>query len=175
MRKDVGIVGGRLYYADGTIQHAGIIVGKNGVAGCAFQGSAYDDPGYFGRIRMMQNYSAVSSDCMLIKRTVFKEVGGFEESFLEAFEDVDLCMRVREAGYLNVYNPYAELKHFERRKECSLEKRKQNKRFCSDKVLFQKRWAKLLEQGDPYYNPNLNLDKYDFCINPHANREMRKF
>lgn len=158
MRKNVGIVGGRVYYSDGTIQHAGIIVEKNDVARCVFQGALHDDPGYFWRIQTMQNYSAVSSTCMLIKKTVFEEVGGFEESFLEAFEDVDLCMRVIEAGYLNVYNPYAELRYIDKRKECFLAKRKKGRRLYSDRILFQKRWAKQLEQGDPYYNPNLSLD-----------------
>lgn len=175
MRKDVGAVGGRLCYADGTIQHAGIIVEKKGIVGFAFQGEPCDEPGYFGRIQMLQNYSAVSSECMLLRKSVFEEVGGFEECFLEAFEDVDLCMKIRKAGYLNVYNPYAELRHLEERKEYLYGKRKQSERFCSDRGLFQKRWTEFLEHGDPYYNPNLRLDKYDFRINPHANRAMKEF
>ncbi|CUX33733.1 glycosyltransferase family 2 protein [Clostridium sp. C105KSO13] len=165
MRKDVGAVGARLYYEDGTIQHAGVIVGLGGIAGHAFVGYSYDDPGYFGRIMMAQDYSAVTAACMMVKRTVFEEVGGFDEGYAVAFNDIDLCLKIRRAGYLIVYNPYAELKHYESKSRGYEDTEEKVMRFNSEMERFSDRWSSFLEEGDPFYSPNLTLDKNDFSLN----------
>ena len=113
MRDDVGAVGARLYYGDKSIQHAGIIIGLGGIAGHAFAGSLYENPGYCGRIHMVQDYSAVTAACMMVKKSVFEKVQGFDERYEVAFNDVDLCLKMREKGYLVVYTPYAEFNHYE--------------------------------------------------------------
>ena len=167
MRKDVGAVGARLYYEDDTIQHAGVIVGMGGIAGHAFVGYAKNDPGYFRRIIVAQDYSAVTAACMLVKRKVFEEVEGFDQRYAVAFNDVDLCLKIRRAGYLIVYNPYAELKHYESKSRGYEDTEEKVRRFNSEIKLFSERWADLLEAGDPFYSPNLTLDKNDFSLNVH--------
>ncbi len=168
-RSDVGAVGARMYYEDGTIQHAGVIIGLGGVAGHAFSRASHEDPGYFGRIIIAQNYNAVTAACMLTKKPVFHEVGGFDEKFAVAFNDVDLCLRIRKAGYLIVYNPYAELNHYESKSRGYEDTPEKVKRFNSEIGLFEKRWKNILNNGDPYYNPNLTLEEGNFGLNPHAN------
>lgn len=163
-RKEVGAVGARLYYEDGTIQHAGVIVGLGGVAGHAFVGLPHEASGYFHRIIVAQDYSAVTAACVLVKRKVFEEVGGFDEGYAVAFNDVDLCLKIREAGYLVVYNPYAELMHYESKSRGYEDTAEKVERFNSEIKLFQKKWKHFLEKGDPYYNPNLTLDKQDFSL-----------
>lgn len=165
MRDDVGAVGARLYYEDETIQHAGVIVGLGGIAGHAFPGAARNDPGYFGRIVMAQDYSAVTAACMMVKKNVFEEVDGFDERYAVAFNDVDFCLKVRKAGYLVVYNPYAELKHYESKSRGYEDSEEKVQRFGSEVTLFANRWKEFLEKGDPYYSPNLTLDKNDFSLN----------
>ena len=165
VRSDVGAVGARLYYEDGTIQHAGVIGGLGGVAGHAFLGCAHEDPGYFGRAMLAQDLSAVTAACMMIKRSVFEEVGGLDEAFAVAFNDIDLCMKIRKAGHLIVYNPYAELYHYESKSRGYEDTEEKLKRFHSEIALFQTRWRVFLEQGDPYYNPNLSLNRNDFSVN----------
>ncbi len=167
MREEVGAVGARLYYEDNSIQHAGVIVGMGGIAGHAFVGYPKDDPGYFRRIIVAQDYSAVTAACMLVKRKVFEEVKGFDSRYAVAFNDVDLCLKIREAGYLIVYNPYAELKHYESKSRGYEDTEEKVRRFNSEVELFSKRWADFLEAGDPYYSPNLTLDKNDFSLNVH--------
>lgn len=170
MRDDVGAVGARLYYEDGTIQHAGVVVGLGGVAGHAFVCCSKEDPGYFGRIQMAQDYSAVTAACILVKRSVFEVVKGFDEKYAVAFNDVDLCMKIRKAGYLIVYNPYAELNHYESKSRGYEDTEEKVQRFNSEVALFESRWGDFLEKGDPYYNPNLTLDKNDFSLNVQANK-----
>lgn len=167
-RSDVGAVGARMYYEDGTIQHAGVIIGLGGVAGHAFSKASHEDPGYFGRIIIAQNYNAVTAACMLIKKSVFYEVGGFDEKFAVAFNDVDLCLRIRKAGYLIVYNPYAELNHYESKSRGYEDTPEKMKRFNSEISRFERRWKKILNNGDPYYNPNLTLEEGNFGLNTHA-------
>lgn len=165
MREDVGAVGAKLYYEDGTIQHAGVIVGLGGVAGHAFVGFSHNDVGYFRRIQMVQDLSAVTAACMMVKRKVFEEVNGFEVKYAVAFNDVDLCMKIRKAGYLIVYTPYAELNHYESKSRGYEDTEEKIQRFNSEIELFQDTWREFLEKGDPYYSPNLTLDKNDFSIN----------
>ncbi len=164
MREEVGAVGARLYYEDDTIQHAGVIIKLGGIAGHAFTGADKDNPGYFGRIVAAQDYSAVTAACMMTKRKVFEEVNGFEELLAVAFNDVDFCLKVREAGYLVVYNPYAELYHYES-KSRGLENTKEKvQRFQEEIEIFRRRWNDILTKGDPNYNPNLTLEKSDFSL-----------
>ena len=111
-----------------------------------------------------QDLSAVTAACMMMKASVFKAVGGFDESFEVAFNDVDLCMRIRKAGYLIVWTPYAELYHYESKSRGAEDTPEKRKRFEGEVRLFQQRWAKELAQGDPYYNPNLTLDREDFSV-----------
>lgn len=170
MREDVGAVGAQLYYEDGTIQHAGVIVGLGGIAGHAFVGYPHDDWGYFGRIKMAQDYSAVTAACVMVKRTVFEEVEGFEKKYAVAFNDVDLCMKIRRAGYLIVYNPYAELNHYESKSRGYEDTEEKIKRFNSEMDLFESRWGDFLKAGDPYYNPNLTLNRADFSLSIERNK-----
>ncbi len=161
-REDVGAVGAMLYYPNDTIQHAGVIVGIGGVAGHSHKYFPRGDYGYMGRLMIAQNLSAVTAACMMLKRSVYEEVRGIDEGFAVAFNDVDFCMRIREAGHLICWTPYAELYHHEsisRGQEDTLEKQK---RFLGEVERFQERWKEELEAGDPYYNRNLSLIREDF-------------
>lgn len=164
MRPEVGIVGARLYFPDDTIQHAGVIVGYGGVAGHAFLGFAKDDPGYQNRIQCIQDYSAVTAACMMVPRKVYDTVGGLSEEYRVAFNDIDFCLKVREAGYLVVYNPYAELYHYESKSRGCDNTREKMLRYQQEVQLFTSRWRKILLEGDPYYNRNLSLDRKDFSV-----------
>jgi GT2 family glycosyltransferase len=113
-RPEIGCVGAKLYYDDETIQHAGVIVGLGGVAGHSHKYFHRNSPGYFARLKLVQNLSAVTAACLLVRKSIYQEVGGLEEDNLRvAFNDVDFCLKVREAGYRNLWTPYAELYHFE--------------------------------------------------------------
>lgn len=165
MREDVGIVGARLYYEDDTIQHAGVVLGFGGMAGHTFIGSSRYDDGYFSRIICAQDYSAVTAACMMVKKAVYEQVGGLNEDFKVAFNDIDFCMMVRKAGYLIVYNPAVELYHYESKSRGLEDTPEKVERFNSEVARFIDRWHEELEAGDPYYNPNLTLDKADFSLN----------
>lgn len=164
-RTEVGAVGARLYYEDGTIQHAGVILGICGIAGHCFVGLPRENPGYMGRIILQQDYSAVTAACLMMRRDVFCEIGQFNEDYAVAFNDIDLCMRVRKAGYLVVYNPYAELNHYESKSRGYEDTDEKIQRFSSEIERFKLEWEEELIKGDPYYNPNLTLAKLDFSIN----------
>ena len=174
MREEVGAVGARLYFEDGTVQHAGVIVGLGGVAGHAFLGAAPEDPGYFARAILAQDLSAVTAACIMIKKSVYEEVEGLEEAYAVAFNDVDLCMKIRKAGYLIVYNPNAELMHYESKSRGYEDTEEKIRRFQSEIQLFQSRWKEFLEEGDPYYNPNLSLDRNDFGLEFRGPRKRGK-
>jgi GT2 family glycosyltransferase/2-polyprenyl-3-methyl-5-hydroxy-6-metoxy-1,4-benzoquinol methylase len=166
-QENVGAVGAKLLYPDNTIQHAGIIIGIIGdpaIGGHSHRHIPDGYPGYFGRASLVQNVSAVTAACMLTKKDVFNQVGGFNEDLAIAFNDVDLCLKIREKGFLIVYTPYAKLYHHEslsRGSEDTLEKRK---RFKKEVKYVRERWASVYTRGDPYYNPNLTRDKEDFSI-----------
>lgn len=164
-RPDVGAVGARLYYGDDTIQHAGVIVGWGGIAGHAFVNQTRGETGYQHRIICQQDMSAVTAACMMVRTSVFHEVGGFTEELAVAFNDIDLCMKIRKAGYLIVYNPYCELYHYES-KSRGLDQGNPEKvrRFQNEMAIFQKRWPEILRDGDPYYNPNLSMVTQDFSL-----------
>jgi len=134
------------------------------VAGYSHRHFSRTNLGYFNRTRIIQNLSAVTGDCMMTKRSVFEKVGGFDEGFTVAFGDIDLCLKVREKGFLIVYTPYAELYHHtSRRGGYGLTAEKQA-RFGKEMEYFQRKWKDALIKGDPYYNPNLAVDREDFSI-----------
>jgi GT2 family glycosyltransferase len=163
LRPDAGCVGAKLLYPDGRIQHAGIVIGLGGVAGHGHRFARADDPGYLHRLRCVQNVSAVTAACVLVRREVFEQVGGFDESLTVAFNDVDFCLKVRAAGYLNLWTPFAELIHHEsvsRGRDLTPTKAR---RFGDEYATMQRRWgADLL--NDPYYSPHLTYDREDFSL-----------
>ena len=163
-REDVGAVGAKLYYPDDTVQHAGMVVGLHGVAASAHHGFPRSSNGYIGRLGVIQNVSAVTGACLMVRRTVFEAVGGFEETVVAQFSDVDLCLRIREKGYLIVFTPYAELYHHRAARGATEGGGERGARDHQDHGLLATRWKQILETGDPYYSPNLTLDKDDFSI-----------
>lgn len=158
-RKNVGIVGAKLLYPDHSIQHCGIIMGLGGIAGHMYKNMPENQPGYYNRTMLQQDVSAVTAACMMVKKDVYEEVGGLDEDLEVAFNDIDFCLKVREKGYLIVLDPNIQLFHYEsktRGEENSLEK---YQRFQKETALVKERWKEVFEKGDPYYNPNLSLEK----------------
>ena len=163
-RKDVGIVGARLYYPDDTIQHAGIVIGIGGVAGALFVGMPRMFTGYLHKASIQQDLSAVTAACMMVKRSVYEELGGLEEELKVAFNDVDFCLRAREKGYLVVYDPNVELYHFESKSRGTEDSKEKIRRFQNEIEYMRSHWLELLKKGDPMYNPNLTLTKWDYSL-----------
>jgi len=163
-RADVGAVGARLYYGDDTIQHAGVILGLGGIAGHAFAQERRSATGYCRRIICMQDLSAVTAACMLVRKTIFDEIGGFDEELAVTFNDVDLCLRIGERGKRVIYNPYVQLYHYESKSRGAENTPEKVARFHSEIAFFEKRWGELLKKGDPYYNPNLTLKEADYTL-----------
>ncbi len=163
-RKDVGIVGARLYYPDDTIQHAGIVIGIGGVAGALFVGMPRMFTGYLHKAAIQQDLSAVTAACMMVKRSVYEELGGLEEELKVAFNDVDFCLRAREKGYLVVYDPNVELYHFESKSRGTEDSKEKVRRFQNEIEYMRSHWLELLKKGDPMYNPNLTLTKWDYSL-----------
>ena len=163
-RKDVGAAGAMLYYPDDTIQHAGVILGIGGVAGHSHKYFRRGEYGYASRLAIAQNLSAVTAACMMMPKKVWDEIEGLDEKFAVAFNDVDLCMRIRKAGYLIVWTPYAELYHYESKSRGLEDNPEKQKRFKGEIDRFMMKWGKELAEGDPYYNPNLTLEKEDFSL-----------
>lgn len=160
----VGAVGAKLYYADDTIQHAGIVVGMGGVAGHSHLFYPRQAAGYMQRLRITQNVAAVTGACLLMPRTVFAEVGGFDEGFVLAFNDVDLCLAVLKAGYRVVWTPDAELYHLESKTRGYEDTAEKQARFKREYDLFHLKWSAFLKAGDPYYSPHFRLDRPDFAL-----------
>ena len=163
-RPEVGAVGSLLYYPNNTVQHGGIIMGIGGVAGHGHKYAHRREYGYFGRLKVVQNLSGVTAACLMTRRSVFEEVGGFEEFLSHAFNDVDLCLKIRSRGYLIVYTPFAELYHHEsisRGYETTPDKKD---RFHREWAFCDSRWGHVFTGGDPYYNPNLTLTREDFSL-----------
>ncbi len=163
-RPEVGAVGAKLLYEDGTIQHAGVVVGFGGIAGHTFIGLHEAETSYFHRAACAQDYSAVTAACMMTKASVFAEVGGFTEELAIAFNDIDYCMKVRDKNYLIVYAPYARLYHYESKSRGLEDTPEKVKRFNGEIAIFAKHWPDILKNGDPYYNPNLTLRKSNFAL-----------
>mgnify|MGYP005779088985 FL=1 len=165
-RKEVGIVGAKLYYPDDTIQHAGTVIGIGGIAGHAFLNMPRSRTGYLHKASLQMDLSAVTAACMMMKRQVFKQLGGFEERLSVAFNDVDLCLRTVQAGYLVVYNPEVELYHYESKSRGAEDSEEKVRRFQEEIEFMRCRWMDLLKKGDPYYNRNLTLSKWNYSLRP---------
>lgn len=168
-RGDVGAVGAKLYYEDYTIQHAGIVIGLGAhrTAGHTHYGLVKDNLGYMGRLCYAQDVSAVTGACLMVSRENYDLVGGLDESFAVALNDVDLCLKLREKGLLNIFTPFAELFHYESRSRGTdlADKNAVNgARYDEEAARFREKWAALLEAGDPYYNPNFSLDHSNYTL-----------
>ena len=163
-QKDVGMAGAKLYYPDDTIQHAGVVVGLGGVAAHVLCKLPRDAEGYMGRLRCVQEISAVTAACMMVKTSVFKAVGGFDEELKVAFNDIDLCMKVRKYGVKIVFTPYAELYHYESKSRGMEDTPEKQLRFSREVNCFRRKWERELLKGDPYYNPNLTLNNTDCSL-----------
>lgn len=172
MRPEVGIVGAKLLYNDHTVQHAGVLVGAGGLADHVFKGIHEDDPGYMGRAISSQDVSAVTAACLLVKRSVYEEVGGLEDEFQVAFNDVDFCLKVRKAGYLIVYDADVKLFHYESKSRGMEDTTERFIRFGNEMMLLNSKWDILSTFVDPYYNPNFSYLEY-YKIN-HTIKEARK-
>jgi O-antigen biosynthesis protein len=164
-RKEVGAVGALLLYPSGAIQHCGVIIGAgaDGIASHAF----YRAPEYFGymnRIKIINNYSAVTGACLMLKKSLFEELGGLDDRLPSNYNDIDLCLKIKGKGFLIVYTPYARLYHLESFSRGHLDTPDKRSKTSQDVELFKDCWADLLKQGDPYYNPNLKLMAADFTI-----------
>jgi glycosyltransferase involved in cell wall biosynthesis len=160
----VGAVGARLWYPNGTLQHGGIILGVGGVAGHSHRRLARGETGYSGRASVLQSFSAVTAACLVIRKDTYKLVGGLDETNLKvAFNDVDFCLRLREAGYRNIWTPYAELYHYESATRGDEYSQAKQARFQDEVRWMQQRWGRELLR-DPAYSPNLTLDREDFGL-----------
>lgn len=171
-REDVGAVGAKLYYGDKTIQHAGIVIGLGAhrTAGHTHYKINYDNLGYMGKLCYAQNVSAVTGACLMVKKKIFDELGGLDEEFKIALNDVDFCLRIREKGYLNVFTPFAELYHFESASRgIDVADEAKAKRYEEESEKFRQRWKQVIEKGDPYYNPNFSLDHSDYTLKSKIN------
>lgn len=165
-RDDVGAVGAKLYYADKTIQHAGVVLalGAHRTAGHSHYGQHRDNLGYMGRLCYAQNVSAVTGACLLVRKSIFDIAGGLDESFAISLNDVDFCLKLRQRGYLNVFTPFAELYHFESVSRGLDDRGEKAERYNEESERFRKKWKEVLETGDPYYNPNFSLYRSDFAL-----------
>lgn len=165
-RDDVGAVGAKLYYPNNTVQHAGFILGIHGTVGVSHQGADMKNYGYMGRLYYAQDFSAVSSACLMISRTDFEDAGGFDTTYIRLYGDVDLCLKLRKRGKLNVFTPFAELYHDQ--KTTGDRARRRNKAyedvFKADETHFLEKWKSLIDEGDPYYNLNFSLEREDFIL-----------
>jgi len=159
-RPAIGAVGAKLWYPNDTIQHAGLVL-VAGLAAHAHHGKRRGDHGYFSRASLIQSLSAVTAACLCVRKAVFEEIGGFDETLAVAFNDVDLCLRIQAAGYRNLYTPYAELYHHESATRGYEDTPEKLKRFQKEADILRARWMPVL-LNDPYYNPNLTLSGEPF-------------
>jgi GT2 family glycosyltransferase len=157
LRPEVGAVGAKLYYPDGRIQHAGVIIGMGGVAGHAHALAGGHDFGYLYRLIATQNLSAVTAACLMTRRDVFAKVHGMDVRYQLAYNDVDYCLKVRERGYLVVWTPYAELVHSESLTRGLEDTPEKYARWRKEADLLARKWSKVLEKGDPFFSPNLDI------------------
>ena len=177
LRPDIGCVGAKLYYPDDTIQHGGVVLGIGGVAGHAHRHLPREHPGGGGRLRLAQNYSAVTAACLLVRKAAFEAVGGFDaENLVVALNDVDLCLKMRAAGLRNVWTPFAELYHHESASRGPDDSPEKRMRFAAEFAFMKKKWAAQLA-ADPFYNPNLSdchEDLRDGTPVPRSGRNARR-
>jgi hypothetical protein len=158
VRPDIGAVGAKLLYADGRLQHGGVLVGLGGVAGHYLLGSGPGDPGYFSSLALVRETAAVTGACLALRRAVFEQVGGLDAANLAvAFNDIDLCLRIRQAGYRILWTPFAELYHLESASRGPDLTGEKARRFAGEVEVMQQRWGAALQQ-DPFYSPWLSLE-----------------
>ena len=165
-RQDVGAVGGKLYYGDKTIQHAGVVIGLGAhrTAGHVHYRQKRENLGYMGRLCYAQNMTAVTGACLMVKKKLYEAAGGLDEGFAVSLNDVDFCLKLRRMGYLNVFTPFAELYHFESVSRGLDDQGEKAARYNEESARFREKWRAELEAGDPYFNPNFSLDKSDFSL-----------
>lgn len=163
-RPEVGAAGVKLLYPDNTIQHAGCVIGIGGIAGSMFVDMPAERSGYLHKASIMQDMSAVTAACMMMKKKVFEEAGGFAEELAVAFNDMDLCLRVNQAGHLVVYDPYVQLYHAESKTRGAEDSKEKVRRFQREIEYMRCHWMHILKNGDPYYNKNLSLTRWDYSL-----------
>lgn len=165
-RPEVGAAGVKLIYPDNTIQHAGCVIGLGGIAGHMFVDMPANRTGYLHKASILQDMSAVTAACMMMKRTAFEEAGGFTEKLSVAFNDVDLCLKVRKNHKLIVYDPYVQLYHMESKTRGAEDNKEKARRFQEEIEYMRCQWIDILKKGDPYYNKNLSLTKWNYSLRP---------
>lgn len=165
-RPEVGAAGVKLIYPDNTIQHAGCVIGLGGIAGHMFVDMPANRTGYLHKASILQDMSAVTAACMMMKRTAFEEAGGFTEKLSVAFNDVDLCLKVRKNHKLIVYDPYVQLYHMESKTRGAEDNKEKVRRFQEEIEYMWCQWIDILKKGDPYYNKNLSLTKWNYSLRP---------
>ena len=165
-RREVGAVGVKLLYPDNTIQHAGCVVGIGGIAGHMFVDMPAERTGYLHKASILQDMSAVTAACMMMKRSAFDKAGGFTEQLAVAFNDVDLCLKAGKAGYLVVYDPYVKLYHMESKTRGAEDDDAKIRRFQREIEYMRSNWIGILKNGDPNYNKNLSLTKWNYSLRP---------
>lgn len=165
-REDVGAVGGKLFYGNKTIQHAGVVIGLGAhrTAGHTHYGQSRENLGYMGRLCYTQNVTAVTGACLMVKKELFEKVGGLDTGFAVSLNDVDFCLKLRKEGYLNVFTPFAELYHFESISRGLDDMGEKAQRYNKESEVFRDKWKEELAKGDPYYNPNFSLDRSDYSL-----------
>ena len=165
-REDVGAVGGKLFYGNKTIQHAGVVIGLGAhrTAGHTHYGQSRENLGYMGRLCYTQNVTAVTGACLMVKKELFEKVGGLDTGFAVSLNDVDFCLKLRKEGYLNVFTPFAELYHFESISRGLDDSGEKAQRYNKESEVFRDKWKEELAKGDPYYNPNFSLDRSDYSL-----------
>ena len=151
---------------DNTVQHAGIVIGIDGIAANMFPGLRRGQEGYYHKAAIQLNYSAVTAACLMVSKEIYQQVGGLEEQLAVAFNDVDFCLRVRAEGYLVVYDPFVEAYHYESKSRGREDTKEKVRRFEQEIEFIRSRWMKLLKQGDPFYNPNFSLKKCNYVLKP---------
>ncbi|MEF9863828.1 MAG: glycosyltransferase, partial [Christensenellaceae bacterium] len=166
VRKEIGAVGAKLYYPDDTLQHGGVILKIGEVAGHSHKHTGRYEVGSFARLTLVHDVSAVTAACVMIRKDVFFEIGGFDEQFVVAFNDVDLCLKIREKGYYIVWTPFAELYHYESKTRGYEETPEKIKRFENEQQKWLAKWDEKYPY-DPFYNKNLTAKLEDYSINPH--------
>ena len=165
-REDVGAVGGKLFYGNKTIQHAGVVIGLGAhrTAGHTHYGQSRENLGYMGRLCYTQNATAVTGACLMVKKALFEKVGGLDTGFAVSLNDVDFCLKLRKKGYLNIFTPFAELFHFESISRGLDDSGEKAQRYNKESEVFRDKWKEELAKGDPYYNPNFSLDRSDYSL-----------
>ncbi len=171
-RPEVGAVGVKLIYPDNTIQHAGCVIGMGGIAGHMFVDMPSERTGYLHKASLIQDMSAVTAACMMMKKEAFDKAGGFTQELAVAFNDVDLCLKVRKEGYLVVYDPYAKLYHMESKTRGAEDSKEKVRRFQTEIEYMRCHWMDILKKGDPYYNKNLSLTKWNYSLKPLPGMEI---